>query len=363
MKQKRVANFKFLLAGLMILLFVGGFFYIVYEPEMESSVPFSKDLEQKSSETFKDVKLLAPDRLAASSIDETVKLADQEKIVTEKPEKVLESSSLEADFGIEGAVFALDSGLPLNDCQVKFNGQSLATDQAGEFHLWLEGGVGRLSFSSVGFKTLTISQFDTRAGSGMAHFDVYLNELKKPGKGWIEVNGVGGRVYDHASGAPLEGAKIAIGRMRVVTDDAGFFDLWGNNSSLMTMMVSASGYVSEMISGIDFENRNNPFFYEISLKPKQPGEGRIALVGIGARLLKTEAGYEIIDILANSPAAKEGLVSGDRLVVVDSLSVDDFSLREIVELIRGQVGLPVTLVVERGGDFLEFTCLRERVVY
>ena len=51
------------------------------------------------------------------------------------------------------------------------------------------------------------------------------------------------------------------------------------------------------------------------------------------------------------------------LLFVGGLAVDDFSLKEVVELIRGQAGLPVTLVVEREGDFLEFICLRKRVVY
>ena len=361
--KRRLINFELLLAGLILLLFVGGFFFVVYEPEIDSLVSLSNDREPGPSEILTGIKPPSPDRPAVNSIDEGGKLAEQKKIVSEKSEIVVETFSPEADFGVEGAVFALGSGLPLNACQVSFSKYKMVTDQSGEFHLWLEGGIGRLSFSCAGFKTLTIRQFDLKAGGGLAHFDVYLNESGKSGIGRIEVNGVSGRVYDHASGAPLAGAKIAIGQMRAITDDAGFFDLWGNNSGLMTMTVSASAHVSEMISGIDFENRSNPFFYEVSLERKQSGKGRLALVGIGARLVKSEAGYEIADLLADSPAAVEGLASGDRLVAVDSLAVDDFSLREVVELIRGQVGLPVTLVVEREGDFLEFTCLRERVVY
>ena len=188
--------------------------------------------------------------------------------------------------------------------------------------------------------------------------------FKTPTPTPVPVEGpISGRVYDRESGAPLAGAKIAVGAVRTVADDAGFFELWGNNSGLVTMMVTASGQVSEMISGIDFENRSNPFFFEVSLERNQAGKGRLALVGIGARLVKSEEGYEIADLLDDSPAAREGLAPGDRLVAVDSLAVDDFSLSEVVELIRGQAGLPVTVMVEREGDFLEFICLRERVVY
>jgi carboxyl-terminal processing protease len=132
------------------------------------------------------------------------------------------------------------------------------------------------------------------------------------------------------------------------------------------MTVSAPGYISEMISGIDFDNQTNPFFYEVSLQRELSGGGgrrHIALVGIGARLVQSEEGYEIADLIEDSPAARSGLRPGDRLLVVDSLAVDDFNLHEVVELIRGQENQPVTLMVERDGNFLEFTCIRKRVVY
>ncbi|MEA1922728.1 MAG: PDZ domain-containing protein [Pseudomonadota bacterium] len=363
MKRKRFINLEILLAGLVIILFVAGFYYVIHEPETDPSVSMAKDQQQISSATLKDT-LPEPDvQPVTTLVAKKSKLESAEKNFSEKVESVVKTVSPEADFGVSGAVFALESGLPLDGCQVSFNGRSQVSNQAGEFHLWAEGGVGRLSFSCAGFNSLEIRQFDIQAGSGLAHFDVYLNESGKPGKGRIEVNGVGGRVYDRESGAPLAAAKIVIGSVRTVTDDAGFFELWGNSSSLVTMLVSAPGYVREMISGIDFENQNNPFFFEVLLERNQVGKGRMALVGIGARLVKSEEGYEIADLLDDSPALNEGLAPGDRLVAVDSLAVDDFSLREVVELIRGQAGQPVTLMVERDGDFLEFICLRERVVY
>ncbi len=350
-------------AGLIVLLFVGAFFFVVYEPaQVPSSAP--EHVDEKTSKAPKDTLPVADVPKTAIPNEKISRLEPEKKILSEKFEKINHSISPEADFGVEGAVFALGSGLPLNACQVSFNEESLETDKSGEFHLWLAGEVGRLSFSCTGFKTLQIRQFDARAGGGLASFDVYLNKSGEPGKGRIEINGVNGRIYNRESGAPLAGARITVGAIRTITDDAGFFELWGNDSGLMTMTVSASGYVSEMLSGIDFENRSNPFFFEVSLEENQPGsKGRLALVGIGARLVKGEEGYEIADVLNDSPAALEGLTAGDRLVAVDSLAVDDFSLREVVELIRGQSGIPVTLMVEREGDFLEFVCLRKRVVY
>ena len=343
MKRKRFITLESLLAGLILLLFVGGFFFVFYEPGEVPSVPLPEAGEQKSPATAESFPPLPSGQPEVAPIEKITVTAEQGKILSEETRSIAGAVSHEADFGVEGAVFALESGLPLSACRVSFDGQGQVTDQSGEFHLWLEGAVGRLSFACAGFKTLEIKQFDLRAGGGLARFDVYLNESGKSGKGRIEVNGVGGRVYDRESGAPLAGAKIAVGVLRSVADEAGFFELWGNNSGLVTMMVTASGQVSEMISGIDFENRSNPFFFEVSLERNQAGKGRLALVGIGARLVKSEEGYEIADLLDDSPAAREGLAPGDRLVAVDSLAVDDFSLSEVVELIRGQAGLPVTV--------------------
>ena len=153
MKRKRFINLEFLLAGLVLILFVGGFFFVFYEFEIAPSVSVPEDREQKSSETFSVARSPSTNRSAVISLDETVKNADPEKILFEKSGSIAETVSPEADFGVEGAVFALESGLPLNACRVSFNGQSQVTDQSGEFHLWLEGAVGRLSFSCTGFKT------------------------------------------------------------------------------------------------------------------------------------------------------------------------------------------------------------------
>jgi hypothetical protein len=269
----------------------------------------------------------------------------------------------EGDFGIEGVVFALDSGQPLAGCRVSFRDRVMETGDGGGFEFWSVGAVGRLSFSCSGYKSEAIDRFDNRVGEGVTHMDVFLGTREGRGPGRIEINGVSGRVYDRESGAPLGGVRIAIGRRLTKSDEAGFFELWGNDSILSTLQATAPGYVGEMVSGIDFTNQANPFFFEISLQRNRQGKFHLALVGIGARLARSRDGYIIAEVLKDSPAAREGLRAGDRLVAVDSLAVDDFSLREVIELIRGRDAQPVKLMVERDGDFLEFICIRERVVY
>ncbi len=371
--KKRLFNSNFLLILVVLAFFAGGFCFVIYEPAEEPVKPVS-EVPQTDSAPEPVRNSVSPPRSKAEPSQKLKKpqtgkskskTSSETKSQPVQPQETTAAPPGSADFGIEGVIYALSSGLPLPGCEINFSGQSAISDVNGEFHLWLDGGLGALSFSYAGAKKLQISNFDISAGNGIAHFDVYIDETGKAGSGRIEINGVSGRVYSRASGAPLAGARISLNNRRGVADRAGFFELWGNDTALLTMTVSASGYVSEMISGIDFENQTNPFFYEVSLQRELSGKGRrhIALVGIGARLVQSEEGYEVADLIAGSPADNAGLSPGDRLVVVDSLAVDDFNLREVVELIRGQENLPVTLMVERDGDFLEFTCVRKRVVY
>jgi len=368
--KKRLFSSNFILVVVVLALFAGGFCFVVYEPAEEpvtaashvDSVPVAvhKSVSSVRPETEPEQKLQKP-KSEKNRLESALKTKNQPKKIEETAVVVPGS----ADFGIEGVVFALGSGLPLSGCEVHLSGRSVASDVNGEFHLWLDSGGGALSFSYPEARKLQIKNFDISAGDGIAHFDVYIDETGKSGPGRIEINGVSGRVYSRATGAPLAGARISLSSRRGVADSAGFFELWGNDTALLTMTVSAPGYISEMISGIDFENQTNPFFHEVSLQQEVSGNGRrhIALVGIGARLVQSEEGYEIADLIDGSPADNVGLSPGDRLVAVDSLAVDDFNLREVVELIRGQENLPVTLMIERDGDFLEFICVRKRVVY
>ncbi len=372
--KRRFFSSDFFLIVLVLAFFVGGICFVVYEPDKDEAKAGARVAADSSVNVVQSGKKSAREPKSVTTAD--IKSSDQVKVAAQVPadsvkvntegwQETAGAAPGAADFGVEGVVFSLASGLPLAGCKVSFAGHEATTDERGEFHLWLDAGAGALQFTYAGAKKVQIKNFDISAGHGLAHFDVFLDDSGRAGAGRIEINGVSGRVYSRSSGAPLAGARIVLGSRRGVTDGAGFFEIWGNDTALLTMVVSAPGYIGEMVSGIEFENQTNPFFYEISLDRESSGSGRrhLALVGIGARLIESEAGYEIADLLDDSPAVLEGLTPGDRLIAVDNLAVDDFSLREVVELIRGQAGQPVTLMVERDGTFLEFTCIRQRVIY
>lgn len=72
--------------------------------------------------------------------------------------------------------------------------------------------------------------------------------------------------------------------------------------------------------------------------------------GIGAEVVKEGDIIRIVAPIAGSPAEKAGLVTNDIVYEVDGQSVADLSLREAVDLIRGEKGTTVELTIERNGQ-------------
>jgi len=72
--------------------------------------------------------------------------------------------------------------------------------------------------------------------------------------------------------------------------------------------------------------------------------------GIGAFVdLDDEGKVELVGIFEGGPAEKAGLLTGDRVVQVDGVSIVGKTLYEAIGLIRGPAGSDVVLLVEREG--------------
>ncbi|TCD48309.1 S41 family peptidase [Chlorobium sp. N1] len=72
--------------------------------------------------------------------------------------------------------------------------------------------------------------------------------------------------------------------------------------------------------------------------------------GIGITIAALQGGVYVTSVEDGWPASKAGLRTGDRLSAVNGTSLDEKSLDEVRELIRGDVGTPVTLDVRRSGS-------------
>jgi len=81
--------------------------------------------------------------------------------------------------------------------------------------------------------------------------------------------------------------------------------------------------------------------------------------GIGARLEQVDVKVYIKEIIPGSPAEKNGIMPGDVIYRVDSTPVVDVD--EAVSKIRGEVDVPVRLVLYRGNLRLDKTIVRENI--
>jgi carboxyl-terminal processing protease len=76
--------------------------------------------------------------------------------------------------------------------------------------------------------------------------------------------------------------------------------------------------------------------------------------GIHARMGYSESGgLRVVEVPADGPAARAGLVEDDLITFIDGDPVSEMDMSEVVERLRGPVGSQVTLTVVRDGQARE----------
>ncbi len=87
--------------------------------------------------------------------------------------------------------------------------------------------------------------------------------------------------------------------------------------------------------------------------------------GIGAEIGQDEQGRFVIQrVYRDNPAHEAGLQEGDIIIAVDGVALDPVrhDLNTVISMIRGNVGDPVVLRIQRGGQTLEFEVIRAEVL-
>jgi carboxyl-terminal processing protease len=87
--------------------------------------------------------------------------------------------------------------------------------------------------------------------------------------------------------------------------------------------------------------------------------GGIGLADIWVAVNPNEVGFEILHLIANSPAFKAGLQPGDVIQAVDGNPTKDLSRDDVLVCTRGKPGTVVRLKVARGGKLLDVNVARE----
>jgi carboxyl-terminal processing protease len=85
--------------------------------------------------------------------------------------------------------------------------------------------------------------------------------------------------------------------------------------------------------------------------------------GIGLLVDARNGWVTVVTPMADSPAERAGLRTGDRLFEVDGQSAADWTLDRAVQAMRGKIGTPIDIAIQRDGALepLRFRLVRERI--
>jgi len=72
--------------------------------------------------------------------------------------------------------------------------------------------------------------------------------------------------------------------------------------------------------------------------------------GVGMEVVAKDGAITVIAPLKDSPAAKAGIMAGDRIIKIDSQETANLSTEDAVQIIRGPKGTRVTLTIFRNGE-------------
>lgn len=174
----------------------------------------------------------------------------------------------------------------------------------------------------------------------------------------IELEGgstLAGTVRDLDTGDPVEGADVSFllrrpdGRAPSTTTDAdGHYELHDLPAGRSSLRIVHDRYIFEMVSGVDVP-ADGHLDYDIDLEPIGDGQPGQIFQGIGASLRSADGGFEIAATHDDAPAVRAGLREGDVITAVDGTSVQDMTVDQVVEYIRGAPGTEVSLEVDRTG--------------
>lgn len=100
------------------------------------------------------------------------------------------------------------------------------------------------------------------------------------------------------------------------------------------------------------------------LNPKHYRDMQISTTGqfggLGIEVTMEEGVVKVVSPIENTPAEKAGVLSGDLITHLDSVSIQGLTLEQAVEKMRGAVNTPITLtVVRKTGDPFDVKIVRD----
>ena len=133
----------------------------------------------------------------------------------------------------------------------------------------------------------------------------------------------------------------------------------GNYSGDIDHEKATQAAIQGMLSTLDPHSAYFPYSEFKKLKEDQDSR----FYGIGVTIVRHNDGVYIQSAVEGTPAAKLGLRYGDRILEVDGKNARDWSSEQVSKNVRGALGEPVQIKVERAGSEapLYFTIVRDAV--
>jgi hypothetical protein len=146
------------------------------------------------------------------------------------------------------------------------------------------------------------------------------------------------------------------------TDESGQFRLEGAPAGPFTLRVHKDGFRVRFVSGLRV--RDGDSLTQDVLLTGASGGASFELGGIGGGLDQSPDGIAFGAVFPDTPAARAGLVAGDRIVSIDGAGIGGLSLADVLQLLRGQPGTNVGVAVHRPstGEDLDVVVERSTIV-
>lgn len=171
--------------------------------------------------------------------------------------------------------------------------------------------------------------------------------MLKPVPGWLAASaGAALLALSLVQTVPEAAAEPASARMSAAEL---FMDVYSMTRSAYVDSVESSDLIEAAIEGMLLSLDPNSML----LTPDQYDDLRVQLEGsfegVGITIGQRDGWLTVISPLEGTPAYRNGIRSGDRIVRIDSTSTEGLLTDEAVSLIRGPRGTTVVLTIERPG--------------